>query len=97
MTKIRVCFRLDEPIYQELKDIAKKLGWTFSEVLRYLVSVSYSVLRPDVKVSAVELTHSLVQESDEASMIETWKIIRFLVPRAIEQIEMIEEELKKSS
>jgi len=96
MVRIKVSVRLDLPIYQQLKAIAEELGWSFSDVIRYLLSVSYSVLRPDIKVSTVELVNFMMKESDEASMIETWKIIQFLVPRAIEEIERIEEELKKS-
>lgn len=91
-----VGFRIDSGIYKQLKGIASELGWTLSEVLRYLVYVSYSTLRPDVKISAVELTQFLVKECDPSGEIEAWKVIKFLVPRAIEKIERIEKELKKS-
>lgn len=93
MGRIKVSVRIDRPIYFQLKDIAEELGWSFSEVVRYLLSISYSLLRPDVKVDTQDLIDLLGSEEGGESgegKIETWKIVRFLAPKAVEAIENIE-------
>ena len=89
VSKVKVSVRLDRPIYIHLKMITEKLGWSFSEVIRYLLSVSYTVLRPDVSVNSEKLIKYIKKETRNGD-IHTWKIIRYIVPRVIEQIERIE-------
>ena len=88
--KIKVSFRLELPLYRELREIGEELGWSFSEVLRYLLAISYSLLRPDVKINADELLYYVMDEVDESGQIECWKVVRFLAPRAVRKIEEIE-------
>ena len=90
MMKIKVSFRLDLPLYRELKEIEKELGWSFSEILRYLLAISYSLLRPDVRINADKLIHYITKERGEGGEIACWKIVRYLAPRAIRKIEEME-------
>ena len=90
MMKIKVSFRLDLPLYRELREIEKELGWSFSEILRYLLAISYSLLRPDVKINADKLIHYITKERDERGEIACWRIVRYLAPRAIRKIEEME-------
>lgn len=92
MVKILMSIRLDEPIVSQLKSVAKELGWSFSAVIRYLLAVSVSLLHPHVRVSAVELTHFLMDNEEEDGMIPAWKIVQFISPRAVKQIEEFEKE-----
>lgn len=94
MARVKVSMRLDQPIYVQVKQIADDLGWTLSDVLRYLVSVSYVMLRPDVLVSLPQFTKYIWEEGGEDEKIEAWKIVKFIVPRAVREIEKFEEELR---
>jgi len=95
MPKIRICFRIDKEILYNLSNIADELRWSLSSVIRYLISVSYSMLRPDVRIDADDLIEYIEKEKNEQGEIETWKLVRFIAPKAIEKIEAIEEELKR--
>ena len=95
MVKVIVSIRLDKPLIDQLRDIATALNWSLSEVVRYLLSVSYSMLHPYVRLSTVELCNFLVENADEDNMIPTWKLVRFIAPKAVEQIEELEKKLKE--
>jgi len=94
--KIKVSFRLERSLYRELRETGEELGWSFSEVLRYLLAVSYSLLRPDVKINADELLYYVIDEVDESGQIACWKVVRFLAPRAVRKIEEIERQRREA-
>ena len=85
MVKIRVCFRLDAPLYYDIKEQAERMKWTLSKTIRYLIKVSYPCLTT-VKISKKEILDFLEKEGD---YIEVWKIIGLIAPRAIEEIEKL--------
>ena len=97
MAKVLVSVRLDKPIVDQLKEISKELRWDFSKTVRYLISISYSLLHPHVRVSTVALSQFLVENEDEDGTIPVWKIVQFLSPRAVEQIEEMERMAKEES
>lgn len=91
--RVKVSIRLDEVIVAQLRAISDKLGWTFSDVVRYLISTSMSMLHPYAKASAKELT-SYIEREVEDGEIAVWKVVKFVSPIAIEKIREFEEKLK---
>ena len=89
MRKLKVSFRIEAPIIDDLKGIAVNLGWTMSQVLRYMITVSYCLLRPDVTVDINDLIR-YIKKNECNGKIATWKLVKFLAPKAVERIEELE-------
>lgn len=97
MPKILTSIRLEKVLADQLREISDEIGWNFSETIRYLISVSYSMLHPYVKITAAELCKFLVENEEEDGTVPVWKIVQFLSPRAVEQIEELEKQIKEKT
>ena len=85
MRKIRVCFRIEVPLYRDLREQARSMNITTSEAIRRLISLSYMLLFPKSRIRKTAILKFINEYEDE--YIPIWEIVKLLVPHSANSIE----------